>query len=170
LRAAMRRAAPRSRAGVSRVGADAEAPWVAPYSLALRLPLRRLGQEAKLGHQPRLVEVNVDLRKLAALELRNHRDRQPNGLVRGWNGLAPRHLQGPRVGCSHVAQLCHPISGAELRFRHQPDVGECLEKRLETRSDGLRPLNPLGILWVPLKYRIQMGALELCQASGIQAR
>src|SRR6266852_2883101 len=117
-----------------------------------RLRLRWRGQQAKLGQQARLIEVKVDLRKLAALELRNHGDGQSDGLVCSGNRLASGHLQGSGVSSPHVAQLGNPIPRAELRFVHQPDVRERLEKRLERRAERLYPLDALGILWIPLKY------------------
>src|SRR3989442_4762327 len=129
---------------------------------------RRLRQQPELGHQPHLVEIEVDLRELAALESRNHGDRKSDGLVCCGDRRAPRHVQRSRVGCSHVAQLRNPIPSAELLFRHQPDVRERLEERLEARPDRLRSLDRLGMLWIPLDDRIQMQAFEPVQVAVVQ--
>src|SRR6266480_6016044 len=138
-----------------------------------RLRLWWRGQQSKLGHHARLIEIDVDLRKLAALELRDHGDRQSDGLVRGRDRLAPGHHQGSRVGPLDVAQLGNPIPGPELRLRHEPNVGERLEKRVEGRTDRFDPLDPLGILWTPLKDRVQVEALvpvEVAVVKGLRRR
>src|SRR2546426_5593841 len=147
--------------------------WVLALSsatcLALWLPLWRcLRGQPKLGHQPHLIEIEVDFRELAALESRNQGARNSDGLVRRGDRWAPRHLQRSRVGSSHVAQLRNPVPGAELVFRDQPDVRERLEERLEPSSDRLRPLDPFGILWIPLNDRIQMEAFEAVQVVIVQ--
>src|SRR2546427_4282406 len=147
--------------------------WVLALSsatcLALWLPLWRcLWGQPKLGHQPHLIEIEVDFRELAALESRNHGDRHSDRLVRRGDRRAPRYLQRSRVGCSHVAQLRNPVPGAELAFRHQSDVGERLEERLEPSSNRFYPLDPLGILWIPLDDRIQVQAFEPVEVAVIQ--
>src|SRR2546426_6969461 len=140
-------------------------PRLGPNVASSRSLRRRLRQKPKLGQHRCLIEKEVDLGKLAALELRNHGDRQANGLVRGGNYLAPGHLQRSRVGSSDVAQLGNPIPGTELRFHRQPNVGKRLEKRVERRPDRLHSLDPLRILWIPLDDRIQVEALELIEVA-----
>src|SRR2546428_6609575 len=147
--------------------------WVLALSsatcLALWLPLWRcLWGQPELGHQPHLIEIEVDFRELAALESRNEGARHSDGLVRRGDRRAPRHLQRSRVGSLHVAQLRNPVPGPELAFHHQPDVRERLEERLEPSPDRLRPLDPLGMLWIPLDDRVQMQAFKPVQVVVVQ--
>src|SRR2546425_6750263 len=147
--------------------------WVLALSsatcLALWLPLWRcLWGQPKLGHQPHLIEIEVDFRELAALESRNEGARHSDGLVRRGDRRTPGHLQRSRVGSSHVAQLRNPVPGAELAFHNQPDVGERFEERLEPSSNRFHPLDPLGILRIPLDDRIQVQAFEPVQIAIVQ--
>src|SRR2546425_2060373 len=75
-----------------------------PTFLALWLPWRRrLRGQPELGHHRHLIEIDVDLRELAALESRNEGNRKSDGLVRCRNCRAPRQLQRCRVGSLEVA-------------------------------------------------------------------
>src|SRR2546427_1207272 len=83
-------------------------PRLGPNVASSRSLRRRLRQKPKLGQHRCLIEKEVDLGKLAALELRNHRDRQANGLVRGGERLSPRAPPPARGGFSGLGPVWEP--------------------------------------------------------------
>ncbi len=136
-----------SKAMTFRHGPDTSSSRVPALSLTMtanslrrqrRLRRRALRGPAELGQQPELVEEDLDLGGLAALEPRYDRDRRSNGAVRRGDRRGTGAPSGRPVGPGELADLGNPIARTEGVLHVRMDVGESQRASIGHPIDSVR--------------------------------